>query len=75
MTSIYFMVNEIFAGNTKEFLKNDKGDLNLYEPNKKSTIENEEIDTTNIPELKKKEEFAAKRQSTEEHGSKILTPN
>ena len=60
MTSIYFMVNEIFAGNTKKFLKNDKGDLNLYEPKKKSTIENEEIDTTNIPELKKKKNLLQK---------------
>ena len=68
------MVNEIFSWNTKEFLKNDKGKFYLSEPNRESTIENEEIDTTDMPELES-EESAAKRQSTEGHGLKIITPN
>ena len=68
------MVNEIFTGNIKKILKNNKSEFYLSELNEESTIENEEIDTTVMPELEN-EESAANRQSTEGHGLKILTPS
>ena len=52
------MVNEIFTGNTKKIFKNDKSEFYLSELNEESTIENEEIDTTVMPELENEESVA-----------------
>ena len=44
------------------------------ETDEESTLENEEIDTTNMPELES-EESAAQRKNQQGQGLKILTPN
>ena len=44
------------------------------ETDEESMLENEEIDTTNIPELES-EESAAERRNQQGKGLKILTPN
>ena len=42
------------------------------ESDEKSTLENEEIDTTDMPDLKS-EEYAAERRNQQGQGLKILT--
>ena len=78
-------MSEIFSGVTREFIENSKDEIYLYESkndhsdeqeetDEESTLENEEIDTTNILELES-EESAAQRRNQQGQGLKILTPN
>ena len=82
-------MSEIFSGVTREFIENSKDEIYLYESkndhsdeqeetdeetDEESTLENEEIDTTNMPDLESKKSAAQRRNQTEQR-LKILTPN
>ena len=60
-------LGEIFDGLKTDEKTDEKLDY-------KSTLENEQIDTTNIPDLES-EESAAQKRNQEPKGLKLLTPN
>ena len=83
------MVSEIFTGETKKLVENNKGELDLEKSKSDHSDEqkesntarqrfaeqpNEQPDTTVMPELES-EESAAQRKEQKAKGLKILTPN
>ena len=89
VANIYFMVSEIFTGETKKLIENNKGEICLSKSKSDHSDEqkesntarqrfakqpNEQLDTTDMSDLES-EESAAQRRNQPGKGLEILTPN
>ena len=74
--NIILMINEIFTGESESVGINEKGDFEIFKEkwDKEKQEPDEQLDTTDMPELEI-EESVAERRKKERHVLKILTPN